>query len=119
MLNYSNSNKNLNVPVEEYITEFIIELRQSGESLRSQYHLMKARSYRIDPHQEPKKYKVINSLARRLLELAESATECADEYELMKGKMFLDGGPEWPKLNFRLTSIPNPIFFSVNVYQGV
>lgn len=91
MKNCLNSTKILNAPLGEHITEIIIQLRQSGESLRAQYHLMTARSYRIDPYKEPKKHEVVNSLAQRLLELAESATECADEYELMKGQMFRYG----------------------------
>jgi len=87
MENSFNSNRILKAPVEEHITEIIMQLRQSGESLRAQYHMTKARLFPIDPQREPKKYRLVNSLALKLLNLAESVTECADEFQ-----MFLDEG---------------------------
>jgi hypothetical protein len=86
-----NSNKLFNAPVEEHITEIIIlQLRHKGESLRSLYHMIKARSSQIDPHKEPKKYQAIHSLALEVWELAESTIKCTDEYEYQDLQMFLD-----------------------------
>jgi hypothetical protein len=53
--------------------------------------MIKAQLSKIDPHDEPEKYKLINSLARKVRELAESTIECADEYEYQDVQMYLDG----------------------------
>lgn len=87
MYNNLNSTGILRGPVDEHITEIIMQLRQNGELLRAQYHMTKARLFALDPQQEPKKYKTLNSFALKLLELAESITKCADEFQ-----MFLDEG---------------------------
>jgi hypothetical protein len=81
-----------NVQLDEHITEItILQLRHTGESLSSQYHMIKAQLSEIDPYDEPEKYKLINSLARKVRELAESTTECADEFEYQDLQMYLDG----------------------------
>jgi len=91
MKNRYNSIKNLNVQFEDHINEMIIkQLRHTGESLRSQHHTLEARLSLLDLHDEPKKYKLIKSLAQKVRDLAESTTECAIEYEYQDLLMYLE-----------------------------
>jgi hypothetical protein len=91
MKNYLNSNKILNARLENHITKIIImQLRQSGELLCSQYHMIEAQLFQIDPNKEPKRHMELSSLALKVLELGKSITKRANEYEL-DIHLFLDG----------------------------
>lgn len=69
----------------------IKQLRHSGESLFLQYQMIKERLSHIDPYSQPKQYKLINSLALKVLELSKLTIECVDEYELMDIDLIIEG----------------------------
>jgi hypothetical protein len=91
MNNQYNYNKIFNTSLEEHRTEMtLMQFRHTGELLCFQYHMKEVRLSKIDYNNEPKKYKVLHSLALKSRELAESVTECAEEYEYQDLQMYLE-----------------------------
>ena len=87
MANYLESNLISNELMKEHCTEHtIMRLRQSGELLRSRYHVIEAQLFEIDPQKESKKRIALRSLALKVIKLAESVTECADEFQIFLDK---------------------------------
>lgn len=88
MSNNCNWNKILN----RHVTEMILQqLRNSGESLFFQHQIINEHLAYIDPNKQPKQYKLINSLALKILEVSELTIKCVNEFEDMDLQIILEG----------------------------
>ena len=82
--NNLDSLKNFETPLENHIAKIISrEFRRLEESLAFQYELLDAQSSRADCYGDHWRYKFISPLALKMLELLESITECAAEYDFL------------------------------------
>jgi len=79
-----NSQNNFETPLEKHIAKIIgREFRRLEESIASQYELLEAQSDRTDSHGDHLRYKFISPLALKMLDLLDSVTECAAEYDFV------------------------------------
>jgi len=79
-----NSQKNFETPLENHIAKIISrEFRHLEESLAFQYETLDAQSSRAECYGDHLRHKFISPLALKMLELLESITECAAEYDFL------------------------------------
>lgn len=80
---YENA-KNFKTPIEEHIAKIItLEFRRLEESIAFQYEMLDEQSSRADSYGDNLRYKFIRPLALKMLELLETVTECAAEYDFL------------------------------------
>ena len=79
-----NNQKNFNSPLEKHIAKIVgREFRHLKESIIFQYETLDAQSSRAERSGDHLRHKFISSLALKMLELLESITECAAEYDFL------------------------------------
>lgn len=82
--NNINNQKNFDSPLEKHIAKIIArEFRHLEESIAFQYEMLDAQSSRADRCGDHVRYKFIIPLASKMLELLETVTECAAEYDFL------------------------------------
>ncbi len=79
-----NSQNNFETPLEKHTAKIIARgFRHLEESIAFQYKLLEAQSSRADCCGDHLRHKFISPLAEKMLELLESVTECAAEYDFI------------------------------------
>jgi hypothetical protein len=82
--NDHNSQKYFDSPLEKHTAKIIArEFRHLEESLAFQYGMLDAQSSRADCYGDHLRHKFISPLAVKMLELLDSITECAGEYDFL------------------------------------
>lgn len=78
------SQKNFETPLENNVAKIISrEFKHLEESLTFQYEMLDAQSSRAECYGDHLRHKFISPLALRMLELLESITQCAAEYDFL------------------------------------
>jgi UDP-N-acetylglucosamine pyrophosphorylase len=79
-----NSQNNFETPLENHIAKIVArQFRHIEESLITQYELLDAQSSHAYCCGDHLRHKFISPLAQKMLELLESVTECAAEYDFV------------------------------------